>query len=133
MKYLTSLNQPGLNKYATMMGIVYTSVEEGRSTGEIVINENHFHPGMIAHGGVAYSLADSTMAMAMLSTCKAGENASTVECKMSYLAPVTEGVMKAESWVVKRGKWIAFLESRIMEGERLIATATATFAVVDLK
>lgn len=67
------------------------------------------------------------MVMAMLSTCKAGENASTVECKMCYLAPVTEGVMKAESWVVKRGRRIAFMESRVMVGERLVATATSGF------
>ena len=133
MNDLSRLNESGVNKYARLLGIVFTSIGDGRSTGEIEINENHFHPGMIVHGGVAYSLADSTMAMAVLSTCEDGQNANTVECKMSYLGAVTQGVMKAESWVVKRVKRIAFLESRIMEGERLIATATATFAVVDLK
>lgn len=52
MKDLTSLNQKGFNKYATLLGIVFTSIGDGRSTGEIEINESHFHPGMIAHGGV---------------------------------------------------------------------------------
>jgi len=131
MKDLTSLNQPGFNKFATLLGIKYTSIEDGRATGEIAINENHFHPGKIAHGGVAYSLADSTMAMAVLSTCRSGENASTVECKMSYMSPVTKGVMKAESWIVKRGRRIAFLESKVTVDEKLIATATATFAIIE--
>lgn len=133
MNDLAGLNQKGFNKYATMMGIEFTSLGAGRCTGEIAIREEHFHPGMIVHGGVAYGLADSTMAMAVLSTCETGQNASTIECKMSYLAPATEGVMKAESRVIKRGRRIAFLESEIKVGEKVIATATATFAIIDLK
>ena len=133
MNDLTSLNQKGFNKYASLLGIQFTSIADGRSTGEIEINENHFHPGMIVHGGVAYSLADSCMAMAVLSTCETGQNASTIECKMSYMAPCTEGVMKAEAWIVKRGRRIACLEAKVTVGEKVIATATATFAIVDLK
>ena len=133
MKDLAHLNQKGFNKYATMMGIHFVSLDDGVCVGEIEIREDHFHPGMIVHGGVAYGLADSTMAMAVLSTCKEGENASTIECKMSYLAAVTEGVMRAESRIIKRGRNIVFLESVVKVGEKVVSTASATFAIIRLQ
>lgn len=130
MNIVDRLNTPGHNKYATMMGIHFLRIENGEAEAEIEIREDHFHPGGIVHGGVAYSLADTVMAMAALSTCEKGENASTVECKMSYMAPVVEGTLKGKAWIVKRGRRIIFLEARITNGEKTIATANSTFMVV---
>ncbi|MFP6582299.1 MAG: PaaI family thioesterase [Candidatus Hydrogenedentota bacterium] len=127
------LNTPGVNKFANMMGIHFLEIADGRAEAEIEIREDHFHPGGIVHGGVAYSLADTVMAMTTLSTCKKGENASTVECKMSYMAPCIEGVMKGEAWIVKRGRRIVFVEAKISVGEKVVATATATFMIVEMK
>lgn len=127
------LNTPGINKFANMMGIHFLDIDDGRAVAQIEIREDHFHPGGIVHGGVAYSLADTVMAMATLSTCENGENASTVECKMSYMAPCIEGVMKGEAWIVKRGRRVVFVEAKISVGEKVIATATSTFMIVAMK
>ena len=123
---LDALNNSGRNKYALLLGFKFTDIEPGRCKVSLDINENHFHAGGVVHGGVAYSLADTVMAMAVLSTCEKGENASTVECKMSYMAPCIEGVMKGEAWIVKRGRRIVFVEAKITVGEKVVATATAT-------
>jgi uncharacterized protein (TIGR00369 family) len=127
------LNTPGHNKFAGLMGIHFNEITEGRAEAQIDIRPDHLHPGMMVHGGVAYSLADTCMAMAVLSTCEKGQNASTMECKMSYLSPCVEGTMKGEGWLVKRGRQVVFAEARISVGEKVIATATATFMIVDLK
>ena len=127
------MNTPGHNKYTTLMGIKFVEIAEGRAVGEVEVRDDHFHPGMIVHGGVAFSLLDSLMAMATLSTCERGQNASTIECKISYMAPVTEGVMRGEARIVKRGRKVVFLEGNVNVGDKLIATATATFMIVDLK
>ena len=79
---------------------------------------------------MAYGLADSAMAHAMLSTCEPDQNSSTLECKMQYLSAMTKGVMECEAWVVKRGRSIAFLEAKVTCENKLIATSTATFTVL---
>lgn len=129
---LVQLNQQGFNKFANLLGIRFDSVAEGKCCASIEIREDHFHPGGVVHGGVAYSLADSSMAMALMSTLESGQAASTIELKMSYLAPVRSGTMRCEGGVVRRGKRIAFMEAQVHVDDTLVATANASFAIIDI-
>ncbi len=56
------INQPGFNKFTTLMGIEFVDWEEGRCSAKVEVRDDLFHPGGIVHGGVAFALADSTMA-----------------------------------------------------------------------
>lgn len=132
MSDLTTLNQEGFNKYAQLIGIEFVEIGEGRCRAELDVREDHFHPGQIVHGGVAFSLADSSMAMAIISKMETGYSANTIELKISYMSAVTEGRMVSEAWIVKQGRKIAFMEARVTVGEKLVATATATFAMVKM-
>jgi len=132
MASLTKLNKEGHNKYAELLGMKIGDVGDGKCTVTMEVTENHFHPGMIVHGGVAFSIADTCMAVALLSTVENGKTGSTIEAKMSYLAPVTSGTMIGVGKIVKRGRTIAFLEAEVKVGDKLVATATASFAIVDL-
>lgn len=127
-----SLNEPGFNKFATLLGIHFDRVEPGSATASVDIREDHFHPGGMVHGGVAYSLADSTMAVALIAAVGPGQATSTIELKMSYLAPVRGGKMVCESRILRQGKRIAFMEAQVHVGDSLVATATASFAIVDI-
>jgi acyl-CoA thioesterase len=129
----TKLNEPGFNKYATLLGLRFVEWEAGRCVCEIDAGPHLHHPGRIVHGGVAFSLVDSAMAHALLPTLDEGQNCSTVELKISYLASVTEGVMRAEARIIKRGRRIAFLEATVHCGEKLVATATSTFAIIEMR
>jgi acyl-CoA thioesterase len=91
------------------------------------------HPGGIVHGGVAYGLADSAMAHALISMVDAGMNCSTIEMKMSYLSAVREGLMRAEAKVLKKGRTVAFAEARVECEGKLVATATGSFAIHELR
>lgn len=125
------INEPGFNKFTGLVGIKFTKWEEGRCEAKVDVREDLFHPGGIVHGGVAFGLADSTMAHALISTLDAGQDCSTINLNISYLGAVKEGTMNCESWVVKRGRRVAFLESKVFNGERLVATATGTFAIIE--
>ncbi len=129
----TSIYPHGLNRFADLVGLRFTECGDGRCSAEVDVRDDLFHPGGVVHGGVAFALADSTMATGLLATLEGGQNASTIELKISFLAPVRGGVMTAESWIVKRGRRIAFAEAKVSCGEILVATATATFAIVDRK
>lgn len=125
-----AINQPGFNQFTTLMGIEFTEWEEGRCAAKVDVRDELFHPGGIVHGGVAFALADSTMAHALISTLQTGQDCSTIELKISYLGSVKEGTMACESEVIKRGRRVAFLESKVFNGDRLVATATGTFAII---
>jgi uncharacterized protein (TIGR00369 family) len=51
-----------------------------------------------------YSLADYAMGGALTSRLRPGERCATLEIKINYLAPVSEGILVAEAQVVERTK-----------------------------
>lgn len=121
------------NRFANLIGLRFDHVEDGKCKCSLEVTDDHFHPGGVVHGGIAFSLADSSMAMALISTLDPGYGASTVESKISYLEAVREGVMESEAHIVRRGKRIAFMEAQITRDGQLVATATATFAIVKMR
>lgn len=127
---VSHLNTPGFNKYTTLMGIHFDVVEAGRCEAHLVVGEDHFHPGGVVHGGVTFGLADSAMAHAILTTLEGTQNCSTIETKISYLSAVTKGVLKCEARILRRGKRIVFLDATVTNSDKLVATATATFAII---
>lgn len=127
------LNQPGFNPFADLIGFRFTRCENGECSAEIDVRRDHFHPGGVVHGGVAFALADSAMATGLITTLEGGQTASTIELKISYFAPVREGRMRCDSRIIRRGRRIAFLEAKVYSGDTLVATATASFAIIDLK
>jgi len=127
---VSHLNTPGFNRYTTLMGIQFDELEAGRCVAHLDVVEDHFHPGGVVHGGVAYSLADSAMAHAILPTLSGTQNCSTIEMKISYLEAVREGTLRREAHIIRRGRRIAFLEAEVTNGEKTIAAATATFAII---
>ena len=133
MSYLEALNRPGFNPFGTLIGIRFTKCEGGECSAMVEVRPEHFHPGRVVHGGVAFALADSTMATGLIATLDGSQTCSTIELKISYLAAVREGTMRCDSWIVRKGRRVAFMESKIYTGETLAATATASFAIIDVK
>lgn len=124
-----SINQPGFNKYTSLLGIRFAEWEPGRCIAEVDAGPHLHHPGGIVHGGIAFGLADSAMAHALIPMLDEGMNCSTIELKISYLSAVREGLMRAEARVIKKGRNVAFLDATVTCGEKTIATATGTFAI----
>lgn len=121
------------NRFANLIGLRFDHVEDGKCKCSLEVTDDHFHPGGVVHGGIAFSLADSSMAMALISTLDPGYGASTIESKISYLEAVREGVMVSEARIIRRGKRIAFMEAQVTRDGQLVATATATFAIVKMR
>ena len=71
--------------------------------------------GGVLHGGAVYTMVDYSMGGAVMSTLPAGEICATIEIKISYLAGVRGGVLTCETDIIKRGRRVAFLESRVTD------------------
>lgn len=117
------------NPFGELLGLEFTSIEEGHSRCSLEIREDLFNPYGVLHGGVIYSLADTGMGGALYSRLKGDELCSTVEIKIVYFRPVASGTLTCDSEVIRRGRSLAFTESEIRRGNRLIARAMGTFSI----
>ncbi len=81
------------------------------------------------HGGLAATLLDSCMGLAIQSTLGKGVGQTTVEFKISLVRPITPetGLIKAEGVVLNCGRRIGTAEGRMTDDRgRLLAHGTTT-------
>ena len=81
------------------------------------------------HGGLAATLLDTCMGLAIQSTLEKGVGSTTLEFKISLLRPITPdtGLITAEGIVLSRGRRVGTAEGRITDGKgRLLAHGTTT-------
>ena len=51
----------------------------------------------------------------------------TLECKVNYIRAVSEGELICHAKVLNAGRKVHVLEARVTQGDKLMATAQATF------
>ena len=85
-----------------------------------------FNPQGSLHGGIIATVMDISMGHLIKHVC--GGPGATLEMKVQYLRPLTEGEALCEGRFLRRGRSLGFLESRMFDdGARLCAMATATW------
>jgi uncharacterized protein (TIGR00369 family) len=118
-----------LNMIARTLGYDITEAESGRVVITAVPNETHLNPAGTVHGGLAATLLDSCMGLAVHSTLEKGTSQTTLEFKISLARPITPetGEIKAEGVVLSRGRRVGTAEGRITDAKgRLLAHGTTT-------
>jgi uncharacterized protein (TIGR00369 family) len=123
-----------LNTMARTLGYDVTEVASGRVVVAVQPNETHLNPAGTVHGGLAATLLDSCMGLAVQSTLEKGSGQTTVEFKISLLRPITPetGPIEAEGVVLNRGRRIGTAEGRITDHKgRLLAHGTTTCLIFD--
>ncbi len=95
------------------------------------VSPDLLNPHGVLHGGAVYVMVDYSMGSATMSVLPLGDTCATIEIKISYLASVRSGRLTAETNIIKRGRRVVFLESRVTDGGgKLVATASGSFAVI---
>ena len=116
--------------FQVLIGLDLYERGEGFSRGRLTVGDDHMNPHNVCHGGVVYSMADTTMGAAVYSRLDEAESCTTIEIKIVYIAAVRRGELECESRVIHKGRTTAVLESDIRQGERLVAKALGTFAIL---
>lgn len=117
-------------EFARMLGFQMIERGDGRCRMAIDIDpQRHFNPQGVAHGGVAYSLADTAMGGALFSTLDDGVWCATLEIKFNYHVGVREGLLTCDAVVLHRGKRVANIDARLFQNDRLVASANGNFAI----
>ncbi|HEU4367876.1 MAG TPA: PaaI family thioesterase, partial [Methylomirabilota bacterium] len=94
----------------------------------------HLNPAGTVHGGLAATLLDSCMGLAVHSTLEKGLGQTTLEFKISLVRAVTPdtGLVRAEGTVVFRGRRIGTAEGRLTDTEgRILAHGTTTCLIYE--
>lgn len=115
------------------IGMTIERPEPGRSVARTSTDKEHHNPHGFVHGAVVFTLIDTSMGAAVMSMLPAGQRCSTIECQVRFLRPVVDEDLVCETSVIKPGKRVFHLESKVSTPQgRLVATGTGSFAVIDL-
>jgi uncharacterized protein (TIGR00369 family) len=123
-----------LNTIAQTLGYDVSEAESGRVVVTLVPDDSHLNPSGTVHGGLAATLLDSAMGLAIWSTLEKGLGQTTLEFKISLIRPITSGmgVIRAEGTVLNRGRRVGSAEGRITdERGRLLAHGTTTCLIFE--
>jgi len=123
-----------LNKMAETLGYDVTEAASGRVVITAKPNGTHLNPTGTVHGGLAATMLDSCMGLAIHSTLDKGVGSTTLEFKISLLRPITPetGLIKAEGIVLSRGRRVGTAEGRITDHQgRLLAHGTTTCLIFE--
>src|SRR5882757_6538073 len=118
-----------LNMIAQTLGYDITEAERGRVVVTAEPRDIHLNPAGTVHGGLAATLLDSCMGLAVQSTLEKGVSQTTLEFKILLLRPITPetGPIKAEGLVLSLGRRVGTAEGRLTDGSgRLLAHGTTT-------
>ena len=111
-----------------------TEAENGRVVVTANPKEIHLNPWGTVHGGLAATMLDSCMGLAIQSTLDKRIGSTTLEFKISFVRPITPetGPIRAEGTVISRGRRVGTAEGRVIDRDgRLLVHGTTTCLIFD--
>jgi len=125
-----------LNTMAQTLGYDVVEVSKGRVVAVAEPHEGHRNPAGTVHGGLAATLLDSCMGLAVRSMLDKGFAQTTLEFKISLVRPITTqtGPVRAEGKVLTCGRRVGTAEGRLTDKDgRLLAHGTTTCLIFDYR
>jgi uncharacterized protein (TIGR00369 family) len=122
-----------LNTFARTLGYDVVEAESGRVVLTLHPTDAHLNPWGTVHGGLAATLLDSCMGLAIHSTLEKGVGSTTLEFKISLVRPITleTGPIRAEGKVLNCGRRVGTADGRITDAKgRLLAHGTTTCLII---
>ncbi len=116
--------------YYKLLGMEIMEIKEGECKIEMPFKQDLTHPYRIMHGGAIASLADSSVAMALISVVEPRDRFTTIEFKINFFAPVNKGKLEAHGKIIHKGSKTAVGEVEVKNEEgKLIAKLIATYSI----
>jgi uncharacterized protein (TIGR00369 family) len=123
-----------LNTMAQTLGYDIVEVSKGRVVAAAEPHAGHRNPAGTVHGGLAATLLDSCMGLAIHSMLDKGFGQTTLEFKISLLRPITPetGLVKAEGKVISCGRRVGMAEGKLTDKDgRVLAHGTTTCLIFE--
>lgn len=122
--------QAGLPEY---LGMRIADNGPGWCHVELEVTDELLNPFGAAHGAVVASIVDHALGSAVFPLVPLGTWPATLEFKVNYLAPARPGLLRARSEVRSISSRTAVVSVECTNGDRVVATALGTIALVPAK
>ena len=116
--------------FSQLLGCRLQRLEEGVATVALTLTPQLRNRGQKLHGGAIFSLVDIAMGLACSSAHGFDQQSVTVECKINYLRPVSDGEVLCVARVLQAGRRILVVDADVLQGDKLMARAQGTFATL---
>ena len=115
------------SNFSRLLGIRILRAENGEAELRMAMQEQMLNLHGRMHGGALYSLIDTALGQASHSLFGGEAGSMTLECKVNYIRGVEAGEVVCHARVLNAGRKVHVLEARALQGDKLVATAQATF------
>ncbi|MET0124389.1 PaaI family thioesterase [Pseudomonas caspiana] len=116
--------------YFRAIGCQLRRLDVGVAEVALPLEDHLRNRGNMMHGGAIFSLVDIAMGLACSSSHGFDQRSVTIECKINYMRGVSEGEVLCIAKVLHAGRRTLVVEAEVLQGEKLVAKAQGTFAVV---
>ncbi len=107
------------DKVFRYIGFKVDSVDQGSVQLSFPFSENVTRWGGIVHGGVVMTALDNACGLAVM-TVNPGKNQVTMEFKVNFLEPLTDGPFQALGRVIRKGKTAIVAEGEIRDSKGVL-------------
>lgn len=114
--------------FGRLLGLEIIKAEKGEALLRLSMHDGLRNLHGKLHGGALFSLIDTAMGQASHSLFDGAPGSVTLECKINYIRPVSDGDILCRAWVVHAGRRTQVIEAEVHQGEKLMAKAQSTFA-----
>ena len=129
-----NLNEPP--KFLSILGSQGFNYDKSKGIAEMkfLIGEDLTHSNRtIVQGGFITAMLDASMAHLLILKGESKINPLSLNVNVAFLAPGKPGEFIASSKIDRLGKSVAFTSATLHQGDLLIATASATNKLIQLK
>ena len=114
-----------------LMGVRFTEATKDRVVAELTIRDDLRTFGGSLHGGAIMAFADTVGATATSINLPPGASTTTLESKTNFFAAGREGIVRAESTPLHRGRTTMVWQTRVTDASgRLLALVIQTQMVL---
>jgi uncharacterized protein (TIGR00369 family) len=114
------------------MKCIELNTDAGTIRFEFNIDKKFCNPTGDVQGGLLSGMIDDTMALAFIFKSNFTQRPPTVEIKTNFLYPTKPGKAYGFGRIVKAGKNLVFLEGHLMQGDKIVVTATSTGVIMNM-
>ncbi len=130
-KYLNNVRGvTNCSPFYQLLGMKVLEIRDGKCRMEMPFKKKLTHPYGIIHGGAIASLADTAVAMALVSLVKPGNRITTIEFKINFFAPISLRKLTAKAKIIYKESKTAVGDVEVVNEEgKLVGKVIATYNI----
>lgn len=126
-----ALEQRYSGLFPSLLGIQLLDASAEGVTAELEIRDELCTVPGVGHGGVLMAFADTLGALGTILNLRDGATTTTLESKTNFLGAARQGrTLRGECTPIHRGGTTMVWQTRILDGEKLLALVTQTQMVL---